>query len=557
MRQLVLALLVLAAVAPAAAQEQAIRDANLPRSLETRLLRMYGGAAERMDGPVDVTAGVVRAGDLAVVGGPLRVAGRVEGDVAMVGGDVVVEPGGEITGSVVVVGGQVRVSGEGTVGGTVTAYGGAGDAETPRSRRVRDRRVDRDDSGFARLSVRPGVSYNRVEGLPILFGPVLETDGALPLRVEAFGVWRTHEPEVGGPGRTGYQVRVEQFLARGRALGLGGTAYSVVGPVERWQVTDLEASLGTLLFNEDLRDHFERTGWGAFVRARPFRGLEARVTYRDEVHESLASGDPWALFHRSRAPRLQPLLAEGRIRTLEGGLDLDLRDHRSEPRSGWLVRLSVERPMAGDLTRPELVLSGAGPGVLEPAEVDLDFTTGFLDLRRYSPIGDHAQLNLRGVVGGSLAERLVPAQYQHALGGPGTLPGFALFHGDCGARALAGHQGDAVYFSGYGCDRFALGQAEYRGALSLDFGFFERSGESRHDWWDVDLRADPTWVVFANIGRGWAYGEPDSSEVTGTGTLADVGMGVQLGRLGVFGAVPVTNGVDQSPRFFVRWGPRF
>jgi hypothetical protein len=568
MRALAILLLLAAAVAPAGAQEQQIRDANLPRSLETRLLRMYDGGAERLDGAVTIGAGEVRRGDIAVVGGPLQVVGRLEGDAAVVGGNVVLEPGAVVTGSITVVGGEVRMADNSMVGGSITAYGAAS-SEWRRSGRDRDDRgrepewrvrvrSDRTGSGYSRLTLRTGVSYNRVEGLPIMFGPVLETAGPTPLRLEAFGIWRTEESGGLETDRMGYQVRAEQFLARDRAVSVGGSVFSVVDPMDRWQVSDLEASLGTVVFHQDLRDHFDRAGWSAFARVRPAAGLDARVTYRDERHASVPVADPWALFNRSDGWRLQPLVAEGTVRSLAGSVELDRRDRRTDPRSGWLARVSAEWPIGGTLVLPALSQPDGSAVPAQPAPVDMDFTTGFVDVRRYSPVGYRSQLNLRGVVGGSLTERSLPPQYQHALGGPGTLPGYPLFLVDCGARAVVGRHGDETYFAGYGCDRFALGQVEYRGSLSLDFGF----GESRHTWFHdwrhgFDVHASPVWVVFANAGRGWAYDRrPDAASVD-TGALVDVGAGFLIGRLGVYAALPLSGDVDQSPRFFLRWGPRF
>jgi hypothetical protein len=571
MRTLTSLLLILALAAPAAAQEREIRDANLPRLLETRLLRMYDGDATRHDGPTVIETGRVVAGDLAVLGGPLRVAGTVDGDVAVVSGDVVMEPGGVVTGSITVVGGEVRMADDARVGGTITAYGAPSsdwrrDRVAADDRTVRDRRV-RTGRGDSRLMVRAGTSYNRVEGLPIMVGPVIETAGSTPLRLEASAIWRTETGASLDTDRMGYRVRAEQFMTADRSLSAGATVHSVVDPMDRWQLSDLEASLAAFLFHHDYRDHFERVGWSAFVRARPVAGLDARLTYRDERHAALPAGDPWALFNRSDSWRLQPMIAEGTLRTIGADVELDRRayrddgpydrrwrDRRDEPVAGWLARLSVERPVGGALEAPAL-------GDIPAARVDTDFTTAFVDLRQYNPVGRASTLSFRLAGGGSLDGGALPPQLQHALGGPGTLPGYELFHADCGAREVTGVRDDHAFYRSYGCDRFVLGQVEYRGGLSLGFGWgHDRNGHHRddpkndtwHDWWD-DVRIDlsPTWVVFMDAGRGW--GVDDRS----TDTLVDAGLGFLVGRLGFYAAVPITGDVDQKPRFHLRWGSRF
>ena len=566
MRALTTVLLLLIAV-PAAAQEQEIRSANLPRQLEWELLRMYDGAAERYDGPVTIGASEVVNGDVAAMGGPLRIAGRVEGDVAMVDGDVLVEPGGVVTGDVTVVGGEVRMLGDGAeVLGSITAYGptlGRSDEDDRWSdgdQRWRDR-DGRWDRGHSTLTVRVGSSYNRVEGLPIMFGPVIRTAGPDALRLEALAIWRT---ESGGPAgdRMGYRVRAEQLLDGGR-LGVGGSVYSVVAPLDPWRLGDLEASLAAVVLHEDYRDHFERTGWDVFATVRPTDELEATLRYRQERHASVAPGDPWALFNRSDLWRVEPVIGEGDIRTLVGALEFDLRDDDEDPARGWLARFSVECPVGGTLTRPALLLVRPENGtvvsdVLAAEELDTDFVTGLLDVRRYMPVSYASQLNVRVVAGGGLSAGPLPAQYQHALGGIGTLPGFPTFAADCGARRATGRLGQDRFYTRYGCDRFVLGQVEYRGDLSLDFGVGAPDFDDEDDGWGgVEIDFSPTWVVFFDAARGWSYGDPLSGVGRETGPLYDAGVGLLFDDLGFYVAVPLNGDVAQEPRFLIRLGQRF
>ena len=317
--------------------------------------------------------------------------------------------------------------------------------------------------------------------------------------------------------RMGYQATLEQFVGGHREASLGVSAYSLVDPLDRWQLSDLEASLATAVFHDDYRDYFDRTGWSAFVRFEPVRALEGRIEYRDEEHEALPARDPWSLFGGDELWRLQPLMAIGDVKTVSGTVTLDLRDDEDDPASGWLARVSVERPVGGTLVRPELTavlpagrqrfINAPVPPVVAGTELDLDFTTALVDVRRYLPVGYNSQLNLRVVGGGALASRALPPQFQHALGGLGTLPGFEPFLVDCGARSASGAHDGERFFPAYGCDRFALAQVEYRGTLSLDFGFGDPDWDD--DWWDdVYIDLSPTWIVFFDAGRGWAYDEP-------------------------------------------------
>lgn len=582
------AFLLLALAAPLAAQEEEIRSANLPSQLEWELLRLYDGAAERYDGPVTIEREQVIRGPVAAMGGPLRVEGRIEGHVAMVNGDVIVEPGGAITGDVTVVGGEVRMKENARVAGTITAYGSPSRVATRKRERDRERdrdreadwewgdeedhegwgrrRGDRWGRGYSRLTIRTGSSYNRVEGLPVMFGPVIQTAGANPLRLEALGIWRSESGPSLDTERMGYQVKAEQFLGGSRRLSVGGSVFSVVDPLDRWQVSDLEASLAAVVFHDDYRDYYDRTGWSAFARVEPVRGVEARIGYRDEEHGSLVAGDPWTVFHRSDLWRYQPLLAEGDLQLVTGSLEVDLRNDRRDPARGFYGRLAVERPVGGSLTRPALlaVTPSADPPVGFPGnfipatEVSTDFTSAFIDLRRYTMVGRESQLNVRVVAGGNVAEKPLPPQFQHALGGIGTLPGFSTLAVDCGARRAVGSRGTGQFFPSYGCDRFALGQVEYRGDLSLDFGFGDPHYHEDDDGWgDVVVDLSPTWVVFFNAGKGWAFEDPVLGPDRSTDVLLDAGFGFLLDKLGIYAALPLNGDVEQEPRFFLRWGRRF
>lgn len=567
-------LLLLALAMPVAAQDREIRSANLPPALERELLRMYEGTAVRYDGPATIKAGETIRGDVVAYAGPLHVAGRVEGNVAMVDGDVVLEPGGSVAGKITVVGGEVIMGPDVQVAGTITAY------RTPTRRSARDRargdeegdwddwwdrrrRDDRWDRGHSRLTVRTGASYNRVEGLPVMFGPVIRTAGPNPLRLEALAIWRSESGASLDTDRMGYRVEAEQFFGGRRAISAGASAFSVVDPLDPWAISDLEASLAAAVFHQDHRDYYQRTGWSLFVRGEPMPGLEARVEYRREGHDALAAGDPWALFQGDATWRYQPLIAEGDLRLLAGSLELDRRDDRDDPIYGWYGRAAVERPVGGSLTRPALLAvrpaddPEGGAGVAVPAaDFGTDFTSASLDLRRYTPVGHGSQLNMRVMAGGSLTGKALPPQFQHALGGVGTLPGFATFQADCGARNVVGTRADARFFPSYGCDRFALAQVEYRGGLSLDFGLGD--SDYHDDWWRaVDIDVSPTWVVFFDAGRGWAYSDPVSGGDHDTGALFDAGLGFLIDKLGIYAALPLNGDVEQSPRFFLRWGRRF
>jgi hypothetical protein len=412
-----------------------------------------------------------------------------------------------------------------------------------------------------------------VEGLPITFGPAVETEGHNPLRLRAMGIFRTEAGPELGPERWGYDARIEQFVGGRGEFRVGASAFRRIDPIEDWHLTKLENGLSTFFLHRDFRDHFEREGLSAFVTVTPRRSpFETTLALRSEKERSEPAGSPFTLFNNSEAWRPQPLAAHGRVRSLVLATRVDTRSSDDDPASGWFMSAEVEQGLSSSLRQPDYV------PVFDPSPADLGpltagtaygaFTSGTIDVRRYNRIGPWSRLNLRAIAGGSLDGSPLPPQRQHALGGEGSLPGFALFSRDCGARRSRVYRASDVsggaatlaelpqYFTAYGCDRFALVQAEYRGDLSLRLHWSADDEDDDEDegWAKTALRnglnAGFGWVLFADAGRGWTLDD----RLMGTDTAVDVGAGIIIGRLGVYAALPVSEGGGMN--LFIRLSPR-
>jgi hypothetical protein len=588
------ALVALALAAPAAARAQ--EPGALPRDLAERITEVLNDpATERHEGVTAVEAGRTVASDLAVMEGDLQLAGRVEGSVVVVNGDLQLADGAEVGGDVIVVGGEIEgedaasVTGDMVVfdepvshcrrNGRVDVSGGCGalafdaapvEGRSPAADDDGRRGEEREKRGTAELIFSPGRSYNRVEGLPIHLGAELETGGSNPLRVQAMGILRTADQgSPMGADTWGYDVRVEQFIGGYQAFRVGARAFSVVDPIEGWHLTDLENSLSTFVLHRDFRDHYAREGWSAYAMVTP-PGSPVTVTGELlwEDHRSLAPARPWALLRNDRGWRIQPLVAEGPLRALVGSAVVDTRSEAWDPSSGWYVRAELEHTLGSDLIRPTYISTESGTSVLAESNRFGEYTRGLLDLRRYNRISPSQRLNMRIAVGGSMSVFPLPPQRQHALGGEGTLPGYGLFSLDCGSRRSTGRRttdaGATRFYGGYGCDRFALFQAEYRGdfSLRLPLGGGARSGAAEGDegedgqgWADVRMiDADLNWVFFVDAGAGWTSLDDHHDE----DAAVDLGAGILLGDIGLYVATPVRDVYRRGGvNFFIRLAPRF
>jgi hypothetical protein len=559
--RLLLTLMLGMAPGPAAAQMPS-NPVPPPEGFVDQLLDVANDpGTTRVDGPGRIGAGQQVTGPVAAIGGRLTVAGEVLGDVIVINGDLVVLEGGRIDGEVRIGGGRLRSAPEGAITGDVRQFAGRVRVVTRDGRLIREAvgRVDRRGLyiGGARLTVRTGRNYNRVEGLPVLFGPIFQTGGPRPLRFDALAIWRTEDDRT--RDRFGYVFRAEQtFGPPSRRFAVGGSAFSRVRAIEAWGLDDLEASLSSFLLHQDHRDYFEERGWSAHLRTRiPGTGGDFELEYADRRMSALQVGAPWSLLDNDDPWRPLPIVASGTLQTLTARLTLDERNHPERPSDGWSFSGEVTWGLDGDLLLPDPVsvaAEDATPGALRP--LSPRFRSGFFDLRRYARLSPDHDLALRVVAGGSLGGQPLPPQYQHALGGEGSLPGHPLMSVDCGARRspvrVESGGGLEPVFQRYGCSRFALFQAEYRGRLPFGWSGWSQTATDEAPDWLPPVDVSPSWTVFFNAGRGWSQ-SPDFPD---TGTVADVGAGILLGRVGAYVALPLTES-GRSMNFFVRLQPRF
>lgn len=549
------------------AQQPGAGEPELPRQVAEELVEFFNDPGTiRFVGRSGVPAASAIVGQVAVLGGPFQVEGEVAGDLLVVNGTLELAEGGRVAGDVTVVGGRVVGRDVGEVVGQVVVY--------PEVLRVveRDGRIalsTRQLRAFARaeglgrsaFTVRAGTNYNRVEGMPVMFGPILETSAPNPLKVEALGIWRSESGVTLAGDELGYQLLVEQRVDGSPALSLGATLHSTVVPIAQGGLTDLESSLATFILHKDYRDYFERTGWSAFAAAAlPDAPLAFRLEYSDEKHRFAPVRSPWTLRRNDDPWRPQPLVAEGNLRTLAGELIVDSRNDRRDPTDGWWIRARTVRGLGGALTTPGHRTDDPlfPPEQVEASPVGTSFTAGVVDARRYARVGPDSDLALRVLLAGSLDGDPIPPQYQHALGGEGTLPGYSLFSLDCGARIrpfVIQREGDDEeeperVFPRYGCDRATLVQLEFRRRLLFDFPFLPGDDEGWEWYPAVDL--SPAWAMFFDLGKGWSRSDP----ALDTEWVSNLGVGLFFGDVGFYTALPLQR-EDRRLNFFIRFHRRF
>jgi hypothetical protein len=562
MRRLAIAAAI--AVFPLGAGAQAtdtVEVNQLPRDVAREAVALFNAtttlrSTERLEIPAD---SIVR-GDVAVLDGPVIVAGRITGRLLAINADVLLRKGARIDGDLLVVGGEIEGSEEATIGGELRVY------HPPlRYTRDGDRLVAQEVAGHAvdqwwrrfelgakpnsnRLELATAGPYNRVEGLPVKVGPVLyRGQGWGYLRLNADAILRTGSSFTSATPDVGHLVRGEVRVGRRFGVTVGGQLFELVEGVEQWQLSDAEVGLASFFFRRDYRDYYGRHGGQLFAALHASDEAEFTLSYSDERWRSRESRNPPTLFDGDRSWRPNPVLDAARFHIADATLRIDTRNDVFNPWAGWYVLAQFERG-AGTITEA----GPTSPDVRATTTGPTRYQRGFLDVRRYNRLAPNASLNLRGVLAGWMSGDPLPLERRLSIDGPGTVPGFDFRSGGspdvgtCDAGTiLPGRPAQ--------CERIALAQLEYRNDLHLSFTN-ERAGR---------FRADGSWVFFADAGRGWlvnAPGNPLNLERHDLPSLSsyrtDIGAGLDFDLLGLYVAKALSD-PKEPMNVFVRVRHRF
>jgi len=565
-------LILLAALSPiaAGAQPAPVSDRQqLPADVRREVADKWNRQnALRSSERLEIEAGQEVTGDVAVQRGPLVIAGHIVGSVLAINSDVVLRPTARIDGNLLVVGGEVDGRNTAFIGGSTRIYRQSllyrteGDRVIPSDSGMADglswwQRIERPPEGnwAEALRVVQAGPYNRVEGLPIELGPVLNrrTDWG-SLSVFPAAVVRTGASFSSERADIGYHVRGEVRFGHEAGIGVGGRLLSVVEPIEAWALSDLEVALASFVVRRDYRDYYQRHGANLFVTLYGTGDLSLTGSYGDERWSSRDLKNPFTIFNGDRPWRDNPLVDDGTFHVATAELRFDTRTDPEDPWSGWYMNAELEHGR-GTITSAAPMSPPPRPNPLGPTQ----YTRGLFDFRRYNRLGPDAQLNMRVVLGGWLGGDPLPLERRLSVDGPGALPGFDFRSARDGTDVGTCSGGPTVPGRPAECERIALGQIEYRGDLRLKFtGNWEDWPRRFHS-----AHGDVQWVLFADAGRGWRIGPQEGTLSYPSGTWpplstfrSDIGLGLDFAGIGVYAAKSVSTPAEPI-NFFVRLRHRF
>jgi len=546
---------------------------ELPRVVADEIIHFYNApGTSRLVGRTRLPRGNEWRGDVAVRNGPVLIGGRVQGTLVVINGDALLEPGAEITGDLIVVGGTVEGTAESRIGGEARQYRepllyrprGEGDeiAYAPNLRRRLWNPGAHVSWGTAdsrsSLTIATGGTFNRVEGLPIVFGPLFDwkLERNVRFRLDALGVFRSAGDLSDKRSDLGYMLRAELRSGEIRPVGLGLRAYDVVAPIEDWGLRNAEVGWSAFMFARDYRDYYLNKGWAVRLFAHPERQIALALEVRRDWQAGVTARDPWTLFRNSDAWRPNPPIDEGHYTTISGNATLDTRNDVADPTTGWVVRATLDHSRSKDVA-PQTGIPAAVRGPI-PTDGSYAFSRVFLDVRRYARVSPSGRVNLRLLAGGWLGGDPLPLQRRLSLGGPDPLTGYGFRRSACDRDVTDPAFAGTLLAA---CDRVFALQAEYRGHLKLDWSYNPWRDEGEQDQSGSLLRLEgPDLVVFGDAGQAWLVGNgpgrlPSNRLPTLGSWLADLGLGVDWGGFGMYVSKAVTTG--ERLRFTVRLDHRF
>ena len=426
----------------------------------------------------------------------------------------------------------------------------------------------------ASFTITSGGGYNRVEGLPVLLGPVVETAfGAARLRASALGIVRSAGTFRLDGDNLGHDLKVGALFHPAERTSLTARAYDIVDAVEDWQIPRDEAGLAAFFFRSDFRDHYNRHGASLSATYAASRRATLSASLARERWRSREVRDVLTVFRNGKAWRPNPALDEGLFRIATAGLVYDNRNDARRPTTGWLVRTEYELGSGRVDVFGLTSLTARGVATSEPRYGRL-----FVDARRYLRLSPTNHLSGRVVAGGWLHGDELPLQRRLSVSGVGALPGIDFREPSLGPDVGQCSTAPAPPGDPAQCERMLLAQLEYRVSLrSRPGSIIGRTVRIRSRAFTLN----PSLVLFADAGRGWLVKPRDggtmspmppgpapapepsrdlvysAASIPPLGTFrTDIGAGVDLGLFGIYVAKSLSES-GEPMNIFLRARRRF
>jgi hypothetical protein len=399
--------------------------------------------------------------------------------------------------------------------------------------------------GSARISPFVGVgTYNRVEALPIQLGgraawsPTMDDS----IHFEGYGVVRTaHDPSGSRPG-IGWHVGGTWLHDGSLPFTIGLAGGSTINATADRSYSAFESGLSSLFLRRDYRDWYLRRGVRLSGSARPIPELTISAGWDVSRQTTVLSVDALSLARSTESWRPNPLIDDGKYRTLSLGATWDARNQTVHPVISWYAQVEVRHVTSDDLTpvslpttiRDSLPRTGYGE------------TEGSLDLRGYLRLDPAQRIVARLSGAGYLSGDPLTIQNRRAISGADPLMGYQFRAINCDRRRKPDPATPAL------CDREMAIQVEYHHTLDIDLS-------TRISGYTIGFR-HPDLVLLADAGSAWLAGDsagrvPANRIQSLREWRSDAGVGITTRSLGLYLAKSLVDpiGIQLQLLFNVRF----
>jgi len=233
--------------------------------------------------------------------------------------------------------------------------------------------------------------------------------------------------------RAGYALGFERPIFRTTKLYVGGELHDLTASDDQWQLSSTEASLAAIGPRKSFRDYYRRRGLQINAALRVHPQAELLFAWRRERQENLIVESDFSFWNDEEPFRPNLTAADGTLSAIVIGGSLDGDSFDRESLGATYRRHLLERPFGERLEFPD-GRHDASPiwridwtsEISAPAGLrsDFDFKRHIVSGRARVPISEHQDFGAR-VIGG-WSDGLLPPQRQFAIGGLGSVHGYAF-----------------------------------------------------------------------------------------------------------------------------------
>ena len=233
--------------------------------------------------------------------------------------------------------------------------------------------------------------------------------------------------------RAGYALGFERPIFQTRKLYLAGELHDLTASDDQWQLSSTEASLAAIGPRKSFRDYYRRRGVQINAALRVHPNAEVLFAWRGERQENLVVESDFSLWNDEEPFRPNLAASDGRLSAIVIGASLDGDSFDRESLGATYRRHLLDRPFgerlefpdgrrdASPIWRIDWTSEISTPGGLRS---DFDFKRHIVSGRASVPISEHQDFGAR-VIGG-WSDGLLPPQRQFAIGGLGSVHGYAF-----------------------------------------------------------------------------------------------------------------------------------